>query len=287
MRYLFSGACVAAVLVFAVGCPNNEMPAKAFILVSGNATGPAYDSGAKAGVPLADIASLKVTVTEVVLDGRNNAGEGEGEFIVRDGDDVVDPEVSKVVVFSGEKQIDLRDLSGVSEILSEASIEPGTYTKIRLSIKDPILTQTSDPETEITDIQLTANGRLFISETFEVGEGGSLILLDFQGLHLVQTGNGKLVWTPQLRADISVESAGVSTTGTVESVDAAANTMTLTVADSATSVSVNFSAALIYMVGDLDVATGTPADLVLGASVIVEGSLSVSGEITATAIRIQ
>lgn len=85
-------------------------------------------------------------------------------------------------------------------------VEPEYYTKIRLSIRDPELRLTSAPDLPITDIHLTANARLFVLETFYVPEGQTSILtLDFEDLHLIETGHGGYVWTPQLRADIQVE----------------------------------------------------------------------------------
>ena len=226
-----------------------------------------------------DIESLQVTLTEIVLDQANTPplSPGEGEEAAG----------GKIVVFSGSVDLEMRDLIGVSELISEADIPAGRYTKIRLAIENPRLTLVSDPETVITDIQTTANGHLFVSEEFEVPAGqDSLILLDFQGLHLVKTGNGKYVWTPQLRAEISVEAADVQVQGAIESVDTEADTLMLLPDSGTEALPVDYAAAAIYLPDDTDTATGTEADLVPGTAVIVEGELSVSGEITAAAVWI-
>ena len=133
-------------------------------------------------VDLAEIQSLELTITEISLDYAGNASEGEAdeEF-----------EGSKITVFSGALEVDLLNLIDVSEIISEAEIPAGTYTKIRISIANPRLVLVSDPETVITDVHLTANNRLFVSETFELPEGqSSLIVLDLGGIALRQQGQG-------------------------------------------------------------------------------------------------
>jgi len=234
-----------------------------------------------------DIASLMVTLTEISLDHVNGppaaVDEGEGE-IAEEGEADEDAE-NKIIVFSGSMDLELRDLVGVSELISNADIPAGRYTKIRLSIEDPHMTLVSDPDTVITDIQTTANGRLYVSSHFEVPEGqDSLILLDFQGLHLVQTGNGGYVWTPQLRAEISVEPADVQVQGQVESLDTEADTLSLLPDSGSEAVQGAYAGAAIYLPEDTDIPTGTEARLSAGTRVIVEGDLSVSGDITATTI---
>jgi hypothetical protein len=66
-----------------------------------------------------------------------------------------------------------------------------------------------DPDTVLENVQITANGRLFVSGGFQLAEGeNSLVLLDFESFHLVQAGNsGQYVLTPQLRAGIQVISS--------------------------------------------------------------------------------
>ncbi|NLV44228.1 MAG: DUF4382 domain-containing protein [Candidatus Hydrogenedentes bacterium] len=272
------------ILLSLSGCPPPPQE-RAMFLVSAD-----LDPAAKVApgeVDTEDIASLMVTLTEISLDHVNGppaaVDEGEGE-IAEEGEADEDAE-NKIIVFSGSMDLELRDLVGVSELISNADIPAGRYTKIRLSIEDPHMTLVSDPDTVITDIQTTANGRLYVSSHFEVPEGqDSLILLDFQGLHLVQTGNGGYVWTPQLRAEISVEPADVQVQGQVESLDTEADTLSLLPDSGSEAVQGAYAGAAIYLPEDTDIPTGTEARLSAGTRVIVEGDLSVSGDITATTI---
>lgn len=280
---VFAGCLTLSIMMLwgLSGCPPPPQETKVTVLVSGDLNPDAKAAVKKSNDVLTeDIESLLVTVTEISLDQANTS-----ELSADEGEEDVD--TNKIVVFSGSVDLEMRDLIGVSELISEADVPAGQYTKIRLAIENPRLTLVSDPATVITDIQTTANGHLFVSESFEVpADQDSLILLDFQGLHLVKTGNGKYVWTPQLRAEISVEAADVQVQGAIDSVDADADTLMLLPDSGSDAVLVDYAAAAIYLPDDSDTATGTEADLVTGAAVIVEGELSVSGEITATAIWI-
>ncbi len=287
-KQLIAGAsmwfCIGVLVIATTGCPSQ--PVKATVLLSGDNGMVIPTKGGE--VSLDAIQSLTVTVTEVSLDvsgavedateSKASEGEGEGEAETP----------GKVVVFSGEKRVDLRDLTGISEVISTASLEPGTYTKIRLGIKDPELVLVEDPSTVITDIQLTANAHLFVSDTFVVPEGQvSLIKLDFAGIHLVQTGQGKCVWTPQLRASIEVSSAEVLVSGTIQSVNEEALTLDLAVADSDSVVQVSYGSAQVYLPEDTDTATGSPADLSVGVPISLEGLMDVYGNVTASVIRVE
>jgi len=164
-------------------------------------------------------------------------------------------------------------------------VPAGTYTQVRLSIENPRLVLSADTETELTNIQLTANGRLFVSETFEL-EGGesTLIVLDFGGIHLVQQGHGGFVLTPQLRAEINLVSAEALAQGTILSVDTAAETFVLGLADG--ELEVHYGAAVIFLPSDTDTPTGSEADLVAGVQVDVAGLLAVDGTLNAGTIYV-
>lgn len=276
MGLVVCGLFVAAA-VSVIGCQPSGQTAKVMVLLAGDNGLPEKANE----VAVADIQSLTVTVTQIVLDSGQNAGEGEGE-----GEGEQDSG-SKVVVFSGEKTIDIRDLTDISALISSMEIPAGMYTKIRLTVKDPVLVLVSDPSTSITDIQMTANSRLFVSKSFDIPEGqASLVLLDFNGIHLQSTGNGKYVWTPQLRADVSVVPADVQAAGTIASVDATTQTFALD-ADSVDSlIQVGYADAAIYLPADVDTATGSSADLTVGATVQVEGLLNVEGDVTAETVRL-
>ena len=278
--------CFAAVmLLFAgVGCPRGGGGGKdgKVTILFGSATKSLQGALLSAAMPKAvvaaeDIYSLTVTVTEISLDTGDDDGEDEGDDDKGSG--------SGVVIFEGSQDLELISLEGLSEVFSTADVEPGTYTKIRLAIENPRLRLNDDPETEITNIKLTANGHLFVSETFEVPEeGNSLIALTFEDLHLVRNGNGRFVLTPQLSADIAVSSADVAATGTIASVDADNDSMVVTLAEG--DVTVLYTGASIFLVTDTDTATGTEADLVAGASVDIVGTIDLDGVITATEIRL-
>lgn len=230
----------------------------------------------KAVVDTADIDSLTVTVTQISLDSEDE-GETNGEDDAKAAGDVI--------VFEGSQDLELVSLTGLSEVFSNADIPAGTYTKIRIAIENPRLRLASDPETEITNIKLTANGHLFVSETFEVpADQNSNIQITFEDLHLVLNGNGRYVLTPQLRADILVSSADVSANGTIASVDPDSDSMVVTLAEG--DATVLYAGAAIFLPADTDTATGTEADLVVGASVDIVGTIDLDGVITATEIRL-
>jgi hypothetical protein len=211
-KYLWSSARItlAAALVLAfAGCPPRDSSGKAkvyVLLTAGSADGAKLLKGP---VALEDIESLTVTVTKVSLVPAGESGDtDEGESEAKGGG------ASHPVLFEGAMDVNVLDLTDVSAVLSSADVEPGRYEQIRLEIENPRLVLVSDPETVITDVQLTANGRLFISGEFEIPEGEDLLLtLDFGGIHLVETGNGKFVLTPQLRADLTVSDANAVVVG--------------------------------------------------------------------------
>ena len=272
-------ALIATVLLFS-GCPSAPQTKALFLIAGDNAlSAKSLPDADKGTVALDTIQSLKITITEISLDYAGSqapAAEGEGEG-----------EGERVVVFSGAKEVDLRDLTGISEILSTAELKAGFYTKIRLTVENPQLVLTADLSTVITDIQLTANSRLFISGSFELPEGQtSLILLDFSDLHLVETGSGKYVWTPQLRATISVTPAHALASGTIASLDMAAKTFVLNVQDAIANIVVDYSNAQIFLVIDTGTPSGTAASLVFDTQVSVEGNLDVLGVLHADTIRI-
>jgi plastocyanin len=190
----------------------------------------------------------------------------------------------KVILFSGAVDVDLMQLDELSEVLSSVIVPSGNYTKIRLAISNPRLVLVDNPETVITDVHLTANGRLFISEQFEVAaDEDMLLILNFRSLHLVEQGHGGFVLTPQLRADVQVTPATASATGVIGSVDLAAGTFVLQLPEG--EITVIFDAATeIFLAADGATPTGVPADLLVGLEVQVQGTLSVSGDLTATTI---
>lgn len=196
------------------------------------------------------------------------------------------PAPPKITIFKGALRVNLKELDAVSEILSQANIPSGKYNGIRLNIEDPELVLVGgDPQNPITDIQLTANGRLFIKEKFEVAEGENvLIIIDFGDIHLVETGNGSYVLTPQLRVILDLVSADVEITGIITSVDSDLTTITvLTDGGDEFLVDLNDLTEVSFSNGD----PADFADLAVDQMVEVEGTLNVDNTIDATSVEIE
>lgn len=196
------------------------------------------------------------------------------------------PAPPKITVFRGAIRVNLKELDAVSEILSMADIPAGQYNGIRLSIENPELVLVGgDPEAPITDIQLTANGRLFIKEKFEVVEGENvLIIIDFGSIHLVETGSGSYVLTPQLSVQLDLVSADVEITGIITSVDSELTTITV-MTEEGDEILVDVSeATLIAYSDDTEAAFD---DFAVDQMVEVEGTLNVDNSIDAERVEIE
>ncbi len=192
------------------------------------------------------------------------------------------------MVFQGAQDVNLVDmtLSGLSQLLSTDNVPPGKYEGITINISNPRLVLKADLNTVITDVQLTANGRLFIKQDFELpAVQHSLIVLDFGGIHLVHTGQGKYVLTPQLRATITVQNAAVTLQGTIVSVDTSNHSMVID--NNGQNVTVFYDPTKIFLSTDTTTPTGTEADLTVGASVTVDGFMEANGTVTATEVHLQ
>jgi len=217
-----------------------------------------------------DIESLSFTVTEISLD----YGEEEDEY---------EP---KIVIFSGEKDVDLAELTDVPEVLSCVEVPAGVYTKVRFSIANPRLILSSDPDTVITDIHLTANGRVYISEQFELPDQESyLLILHLESIHLVELGNDGYVLTPQLTVQIEIEPMEGKVWGTIVDIDKDADTFTLGMCEGS-EIRILYTDALVFLPGDTDTPTGTEDDLDVGDYVIVSGTVWVDSTLTADSIRV-
>jgi predicted nucleic acid-binding Zn-ribbon protein len=295
MKQLGVLATLAALAMMVVGCPSPEKGTASFTTIF------TADSGAKSmdsetglkqgGVPEEDIEAFLVTLERIVLvpadaEDEEDAEEEDAEDEEEDSEETekdshVSPE--HVVVYEGEMQLNLVDLMGIGEVVSTTEIPAGEYSQIRLSISDPELYLTGSDEAE-TDIHLTANSRLFVTEHFEVAEGEEAVLmLDFGGMHLVQRGNGGYVLTPQLEAEILIEPAPVLLTGTILSVDYNTDAFVLVITDGNGEKTVHYGQAAIML---QDEAPGDETALQEGVVVDLEGIVNPDGTVAATVIQI-
>lgn len=149
-----------------------------------------------APVPMDDIESFLITVDRILLQAEDDSAEADSS--------------NKVVIFDAEEQpgvdneIDLVDLDNLSDIISSSEVPPGDYAKVILEISDPRLLLVGDALAEYrTNIQLTANGRMFSSMDLLL-TGGDTVNLELlvNEIHLVRKGNGDFVLTPQLRVEL-------------------------------------------------------------------------------------
>lgn len=225
-----------------------------------------------------DIESLTVKITEINLDYSGDAGDMD------DGDN--GDGTSKVNVFEGCEIVDLIQLEGVNRLISLDEAPAGKYTKIRISFEDPVLVLKSDPSTELTNVHLTANGRLFISQMFDLpAEQQSVLLIDFGGLHLVMNGNGNFVLTPQLAVDLEVGVIEDTTVmGMITEIDSENDLLTLMVEGG--ELLVDCTGASIFLVDDTDTPNGDKSDLVVDQKVEVMGLLFPDDILEASSVRI-
>ncbi len=197
-------------------------------------------------------------------------------------------------VFEGSVDVNVLDLTELSEVLSSVDIPAGEYCRVVIRIANPRLVLKSDPNTVITNVHLTANGRLFIKDHFTLNEGDEvLIIVCFGSIHLVEAGNsGKYVLTPQLRADVHLVEANVQIEGTVESVNDDASIFTVRTendevfevfADGETVIHTDDDAD--DPIGGIDVPLAF-TDLDVGQQVRVEGLLTVGGQIEANDVTV-
>ncbi len=232
-------------------------------------------------VPVEDIESLELSITEVAVHYAGDDGGGD-RWITLFPSDSEDP-----------IRINIMDVGELGRVLTVDELPAGKYTKIAISIADPHLVLKSGEETD--NVQLTANGRMFVSEQFTLEDGfqGTLEIA-FTSLHLVEAGNsGKFVLTPQLRADVTpIAAVETSATGIIQNLDGDSFELALD-GDGAKSediIEVEYSdpGTMVYL---LDGTEGTAADLENGQEVEVTGLYYPEGPdlpplITATSISI-
>lgn len=177
-----------------------------------------------APVPAEDIESFLLDVDRIVLnakadDDTSDTGDPEDPeepedpaeiFAAADSDSADGDSSGMVVIFDAEEQpevdneIDLIDLGNLSDIISSSGVPAGHYSQIRLEIANPRLRLVGEePGEYLTNIELTANGRLFALVDLEIAERETVnLMLLLNRIHLVQKGNGDFVLTPQLGVEV-------------------------------------------------------------------------------------
>lgn len=285
------------VVLATAGCPRQDNgKAQLTTVFTGDGTALANKilNVMKGEVPVEDIESLTVTITRIVLDKDGEADDDDDEEFDDDGEEKIaekdNDNPTKIEVFSGEARVNILDLSGVSQLISLEEVPAGHYTKIRLEIEDPELVLKAEPETVYTNIQLTANDRLFIDVDFDL-EGGDnrILVLDFGGIHLVELGqgNGGYVLTPQLRASLEILSyENTFVQGVIDSIDYDMNTLVLLVDGGEISVTYPEEVEIFLPTDDEETPTGTESDLLEGMEVVCYGELYSDNTMTASRIEI-
>jgi plastocyanin len=201
----------------------------------------------------------------------------------------------RVMIFTGSFDIDLLNLTDLSQILTTADIPAAEYCRIFIRIDDPRLVLKSDPETVITNVRLTSNGRLFLREHFEIAEGEEiLVLLDFGGIHLFRSFSGDgYVLSPRLKADIRVIDGDVEIEGVVSSINPSQRSFEVETID--TEVFEVFVDRKTSILTDDDSDDGAPtgavtklrfSSLLVGQQVEVLGTTDSSGGLDADAVEV-
>jgi len=225
-----------------------------------------------------DIAAGMSGVVEVVPD----ASEGSGS---------TDDDVTTLVNLPVDPvEIDLINLTVLSEVLSSADVPVGRYKGIRLTVANPRLFLAAAPTTEITDVQITGNGVLRIAKNFNVElNDDELIVLTLGTIHLVDTGSG-YVLTPQVRISDDDDDAEVRIEGDLVSINDAAQILVVRNA-SGTEFEVLVTGDTVILRdlsgSDSGSVPATFAEFVAGQILEVEGMLSAANVIDALKVEIE
>lgn len=222
-----------------------------------------------------DIAANMTGTVEVVAAGSKVAkgaiiGDGN-RVIIEPGMGVVDG-----------VRVDLVSLLNLSLLIARADVPAGLYNRIELEISDPVLVLAEDSAKGINDVQLTANGRLFINTTFEVLEDeDQLLILDFGGINLIEKGTGGFNLTPQLRASVTQAPADVIFPGEIAEIDG--STLMVDIGLDSENIEVDASVADITL---SDAMMGSVGDLMAGDLVEIEGTINTDGVVVADTILV-
>jgi hypothetical protein len=266
--------CIAVLVSVCVGCPSGPKDVRAIALLTADgSSAKAFVLGAAQaqGVAVESIDMLSVVISGIFMDYAGTRQPVAGQ----------EP-AETIEVFSGELEVNLKDLIGVSQALSSLNIPAGWYTEIRLTMENPRLTLKDNPDTVITDIELPGNGQVTFSEMFELAAGKALVSMDLGGIDLTTAGNGEYVFSPQLLAEFDASSAAIIATGPLGIVGN--DSMSLNLSEGA--LNVQFRGASIFMPQDTTQATGTAANLLQGSTVSAIGTVNLDGTVAADEIHV-
>lgn len=263
----------------------------------------------RGNVTLSPDDSLTIDITKVTVHLAGSDDEAEEE---EEEDDENEPSASGWITLfeSGDGTLpitlDLVELQALSEVLTSAHLPEGKYTKLVIYYENPhVIVDLDGPggnaPVDSTDIQVTANGRLFVSQNFTIDiDEPVLILIDFSTLSLADTGPTRFTLNPQLDVTIDISSALIDLEGTiVEITDDPEDT------EDTQSIAVDTGEAILDVIvtgdtgiiGEYEVAPTDTAetmtielifeDLSLADVVEVEGVLQVNGSVIADEIALE
>lgn len=296
------GVIVLALLLAAgmMGCPQKAKQGQAILLFSGGDSGKALAAAllkANTTLTVDDIQRFSVTISKIELEKSGATSEGESS----EDEDIANGKV----IFDSDMRVDLVQLQGLAALVTSKPLEAGIYTKIKITIADPemVLKSALDLVIPATEIQLTANNRLFVEQDFEVPAGKtSLILFDMNGFEVedqpARPVEFKLL-PHALDVGVRVESEHVIFTGQITSIDAENNTIFVAGLDSDPVEVILPAESEGEDEGESedegedegeDDQEGEDmpdvSDFTVGQTVQVEGTLDVDGVVTATAITV-
>lgn len=195
-----------------------------------------------------------------------------------------------VVIFEGEKRVDLLDHQDQDFLLTLCDLPAGTYQKIRLEIRDPEIS----PNPNGWPVIVPGAGKLDLNPQgeIEIAPGvTTTIRLDVdvaRSVHVVLTGNERFIVRPVIFVDIDGGPRGPvavsDLAGTIIATDPSLPSATVELDASAGTITVVPAADVVVFDEDLN-EIGF-ADLLVGDRVLLRGSLEADGDLSATAILI-
>ncbi|MFA6245263.1 MAG: DUF5666 domain-containing protein [Candidatus Hydrogenedentales bacterium] len=278
-----------------MGCPGGTPPpdppknANVSVVLGSNVTSAnkaALETQAQEEWGIEDlVASLTVSVTQISLDYAGTEPPSGGP-------------VETFELLDAPIDVDLfhLDTTGLSLLLAGAELPAGYYTALHILFENPRLVLQTDPDNVVLDLSITAQGELTIDSVFQLPEGDSILVLDIGGIHFSFDSNGALVLIINLSAEVvGDDDTEVEVCGVIDAVHPDLETFEMSAYgdfdknsnQEPVNLVVEYGDAEIYLPNKCDTPTGTPEDLVVGANVKVEGTMTPEGTVHATKIMIK